>query len=390
MNTWIRRLLPVLVIAAGVLVLMSLVKSRPAPVKSTDGPPPPVVQVRSLQAADHQVLVIGQGTVAPSQQAAITAEVAGRVEWVSEALVPGGVVQAGAPLFRLEPARFKVAVARSEAELARAKTELQLEQGRAAVAQREWALFNRDDAQAEDGDERGVLARREPQLAAAQANVAAAKANLDEARLNLRRTVLRAPFDGLVQSESVDLGQYISPGQAVGQLVGSKQFWVQVTVPVDRLAWFSLPDADGRNGATARVVQRGGQGEIVRSAKVVRLLGELDPQARMAQLLVAVDQPLQGEQPLLLGTFADVHIQGRVLQAATAIPREAVQSDDSVWLVDAQNKLIRHALSIAWRNSDMVFSRQALPDETRVVVSSVPRAVEGMVVKPAAGQGAAE
>ena len=378
MNTWIRRLLPLLVIAAGIVVLVGLTKTRPEPAKSTEGPPPPVVQVISPTPADHRVVVTGQGTVAPSQQTAITAEVAGRVEWVSDALVPGGVVKAGAPLFRLEPARFDVAVARREAELARARTELQLEQGRAAVAEREWALFN--DA---EGSGNSALARREPQLAAAKANVAAAQANLDEATLNLRRTVLRAPFDGIVQRESVDVGQYISPGQAVGQLLGSQTFWVQVTVPLDRLSWFALPAADGQGGAAATVKQRSGSGSSSRAGQVVRLLGELDQDARMAQLLVAVEQPLQGTQPLLVGAFADVDIQGRVLKQVTAIPRQAVLGDDTVWLADAQQQLRRHTLDVVWRNSDTVFTRAPLPDGAQLVTSRVPRAVAGMTVKPA-------
>ena len=254
-----------------------------------------------------------------------------------------------------------------------------MEQGRAAVAEREWGLFEKPGEAR--GVDRGSLARREPQLAAAQANVAAARANLEEARLNLRRTVLRAPFDGVVQNESIALGQYVAPGQAVGQMVGSAQFWVQVTVPVDRLAWFQLPTADGSGGAMAEVVQRSGTSQHVRTGQVVRLLGELDQQARMAQLLVAVDQPLRGEQPLLIGAFVDVRIMGRTLQGVSAIPRQAVLSDDSVWLVDAQQALRRQPLDVAWRNSDEVFVQGGFPTDAAVVVSRVPRAVEGMAVK---------
>lgn len=385
MNKWLRRLLPLLVIAVGVVVLMSLAKTRPEPAKTTEGPPPPVVQVIAPKPADHRVVVVGQGTVTPSQQAAITAEVAGRVEWVSDDLVPGGVVSRGAPLFRLEPSRFEVAVARTEAELARARTELQLEQGRAAVAEREWALFDDDNDTA-----RGSLARREPQLAAAKANVAAAQANLDEARLNLRRTILRAPFDGIVQSETVDVGQYIAPGQAVGQLVGSKRFWVRITVPVDRLVWFDLPNADGTGGAAATIMQRTVDVGHQRSGRVVRLLGELDQQARMAQLLVAVEQPLTGPQPLLVGAFAEAHIQGRVLENVTEIPRQAVLGDDSVWLAEGGNMLRKHALDIAWRNADSIFVRNPLPADSQVVVSRVPRAVAGMAVVTAAASADAQ
>lgn len=379
MKTLLRVLLPVLVVLAGVVVLVSLVKTKPQPAKVTEAPPPPAVDVTVLQAAPHQVRVAGQGTVQPSQQVGLTADVAGRVVWVSPDLVPGGRVQAGEALFRLERDRFEVALARAEAELARAGTELKLEQGRVEVAEREWALF---ESQSEARD--GALARREPQLRAAQANVAAAQANVREAKLNLARTQVAAPFGGVVQSEQIDLGQSVQPGQAVAQLAGDQTFWVQVTLPVERLAWLALPDADGQGGAAAEVVQRTADGLRRRTGRVVRLLGELDPQARQAQLLVAVDQPLQGDTPLLIGTFVDVDMAGRTLDAVLQVPRVAVQDRDKVWRVDADDRLRRVTLDIVWRNAEAVFVRGGLNPGDRVVTSRVPNAVEGLPVAPRA------
>lgn len=384
MSKLLRILLPILVVLAGLVVFGALVKTRPEPAKTTQAPPPPTVDVVTVQAAPHQVTVQGQGTVQPSRQVGLAAEVAARVVWVSPDLVPGGRVSAGQPLFRLERDRFEVAVARARSDLARARTELTLERGRVEVAEREWQLFERD-AKAQDG----ALARREPQLRAAQANVAAAEANLREARLNLQRTEVRAPFSGVVQSEQVDLGQYVQPGQAVAQLAGDQQFWVQVTLPVDRLAWIELPDAGGEGGAQATVVQRAGGQVSRRAGRVVRLLGELDPQARQAQLLVAVDKPLEGEQPLLIGTFVDVDIAGRTLERTLAVPRMAVFDRDAVWTVDADQRLRQQRLDIVWRNADAVFVREGLGDSVRVAVSRIPNAVEGMAVAPRAAQGIA-
>jgi len=55
-------------------------------------------------------------------------------------------------------------------------------------------------------------------------DVAAARARLDTARLDLQRTVIRAPFDGIVAQRSVQIGQRVAPGTPV-----------MTVVPVDRM-----------------------------------------------------------------------------------------------------------------------------------------------------------
>ncbi|NWC37561.1 HlyD family efflux transporter periplasmic adaptor subunit, partial [Pseudomonas gingeri] len=54
--------------------------------------------------------------------------------------------------------------------------------------------------------------------------VLAAKARLDQARVNLERTVLRAPFDGVIAQRSVEIGQQVQTGVRL-----------MTVVPIDRI-----------------------------------------------------------------------------------------------------------------------------------------------------------
>ena len=44
-----------------------------------------------------------------------------------------------------------------------------------------------------------------------------------DAELSLSRTEIRAPFDGVVRSESVDVGAYATPGQPLARLLSAEE-----------------------------------------------------------------------------------------------------------------------------------------------------------------------
>ncbi|WP_370299603.1 efflux RND transporter periplasmic adaptor subunit [Abyssibacter sp.] len=363
------------IVILGVVILMLLVKTKPKPARSDAGPMQPVVEVTRLTAGTVQVLIDATGTVQPARDVQITSEVGGRVESVAGDFIPGGRVKAGDPLIELEPERFELAVAQARANLARVRSDLSLEEGRVQVAKREWGLFDQADSD-------GALAQREPQLAAARANVQSAEAQLRDAQLNLERSAITAPFDGVVQSESVEAGQVIGSGQQLGRLLGADVFHVLASVPVGRLQWLQLPGDDGTPGAQAEIRQPNTSG--TREGRVIRVLGELDPEGRMALLLIEVPDPLSGATPLLVGAFVDVKLVGRELRDTIAVPRAALVESNAVWRVRDDKTLEQASLTITWRGNDAVYVRNGsggLHDGDQILTTRIPLAVEGMHVR---------
>lgn len=372
-------LLALAIIAAGVVVFMLLVGTRPEPARTTSAPTAPRVETMTVSADTARVTVQATGIVEPRRDVAITAEVGGRIDTVSDDFVPGGQVTQGDLLVALDYERFSLAVSRAQAQLAQARSELALERGRVDVAEREWRLFDDSDAGA------GALARREPQLASAQANVQIAEADLRNARLDLERSRLTAPFDGVITAESVDVGQVINAGQTLGRLVGSEVFWVRASVPVDRLRWIAQPDADGNGGATATITQATADQAAPRRGRVVRLLGDLDADSRQARLLIAVPRPLSGDTPLLVGAFVDVAIDGARMDDVIAVPRLALDGRDQLWVVTADDTLSRRSVDVRWRGTDTVYIRNGggLEAGESVLLTRLPLATDGMAVRPA-------
>ena len=146
--------------------------------------------------ASHTPLSIrGHGTVSYAKATALRPQVSGRIEWLHPNLVPGGELEAGELVVKIEADDYEISLAEANAGLEQAKAQLEIERGREAVAEREWEIFEETAANAL-GEERGEfksLATREPQIRAALSTISAAKQRVRRARLSLRRTSLTVP-----------------------------------------------------------------------------------------------------------------------------------------------------------------------------------------------------
>lgn len=391
MKALITALLCVLIVAAAAYTSAWLIRTRPLPERREPTDAGALVEAIEVRPGRTAVRVEAMGTVVPARRVALIPEVSGRIVELSPSLVPGGRIRRGEIVVRIDPRDFEHALARAEADLERARYELALEEGRQTVAKREWSLLEPDVVELEANR---ALALREPHLRNAKAAFSAAESGLADAKLRLERTRLAAPFDCLVEEESVEEGQLVSPQSALATLVGTERFWVQVSVSVDDLAWIRLPSSDGASpGAEARVVQELGRGErIVRLGRVARLLGSLDPVGRMARLLVEIDDPLgpaveegSSDLPLLLGAYVRVEIQGRVLEDAFELSRSALRDGGAVWVANGEDRLEIRPVEVAWRGRESVAILRGLSAGDRVVTSPIPNAIRGMKLRLASG-----
>ncbi len=264
-------------------------------------------------------------------------------------------------------------LATAQANLDAAKAAL-----RSAEAAKRFAEAARDGA-------RAMKEAAEAAARAAEATVAAAKATLERARLDLARTELRAPFNATILAENVDPGAIVSPQTTVATLAGTDEFWVQVSIPVDELRWVRIP------GSRARVYDEAAWGEGVwREGRVVRLLSALEPQGRMARLLVAVADPLGLENPsanlpkLLIGSYVRVEIEGTELPGVIPLPREHLHEGEKVWVM-RDGKLEVRTVKVAFKSRHTALVAEGLEPGDLVVTTPLSAPVDGMPLRVASG-----
>lgn len=368
----------VLVLGAGVFTAVRFIQTRPKPPQRPPAPISPLVETMAVQTGTETAVIRVLGTVVPSRQTLIRAEVSGVVREVAPGFMPGATVAAGAPLVRLEAEDFRLAVAARQADLDSARAALELELGYQEVALHEWTLLQQGGKAMEEAG----LALRKPQLAQAKAKVLQAETALAQARLDLKRTTVAAPFTALVLEKSVEVGSRVAVTDTLATLVDASEYWVEATIPVDRLPWVSLPAKD-RPGSVARVRSQASGSE--REGRILRLRGDLEDQGRLARLLISLPQPLETEPaPILLGEYVRVDIQGRRLEGVVRLPRVALRENDTVW-VARNGALDIRPVTVVWRDTETVLVESGLQAGELVVTSALATPIQDMPLTLAQG-----
>jgi RND family efflux transporter MFP subunit len=337
-----------------------------------------VVRAIAVEQGNHNVIVIGQGTVTPLRQISLVPQVTGKVIEVSESLVNGGVFSKGDVLICIDPADYEAAVTLAKAKVKDSESALRLAAEESAAAREEWRLLYGDDK----AKKIPSLVAKRPQLAAARAALDASRASLEQAELNLERTQIKAPFNGRVASESVDIGQYVSPGQSLATLYSTDAAEVVLPLADEDLFWFNVPGfTPGDGDGSQAIVQATVAGRpLTWQGRVVRSAGMVDEKTRTIDVVVRVEKPYEKKPPLAAGLFVRVEIQGKALNGATVLPRTSLHDGNVVWVV-ADGKLIFRKVKVARIEGDRVVIESGLEEGEQVVTTPLRTVTDGMKVR---------
>ncbi len=371
-----------ILIALGVAAAVAWILFKTAPKTEPEEKPRSItsVQVIELQPTSERTLVTSWGTVIPAQEITIRPQVSGQIIEQHNDLIPGGRLAKDDILLKIDPAEYQLNLVEREAELANAQFEYDLELGQQAIAKREWERLKKEIP---DSDANPALALRKPHLQKAAAMVTKARNAIAQAQLDLERTTLTAPFNCMIVSESVDIGQLVDSGNDIANLVGSDTFWIQASVQLsdlERIQVSQNPHAEIRLDT--------GSNRKPWKGKVIRLLSDLERNSRMARILIEVEDPLglkkpENDQiPLLLGSYVRVDIEAGNLENVLKIPRAALREGNRIWLVKPDNRIRIADPEILWRQEETIFISNILQQGERLIVSDLRSALPEMEVRP--------
>lgn len=374
--------LPVLVLALGAYVALLIIRAKPEPEQRPPTISLPLVHVMEVKPESRRLAVRAEGTVAPRTTSQLTSEISGRVVWVSPSLVAGGFFDAEEVLLRIDSRVYRLGVVRARAAVAQAKLKLATEEQEAALARQEWENLGSGPPTS--------LVLREPQINEAKALLAAAEAALEHAEYDLERTRVKAPYDGRVWSETVDVGQFIAPGAALARLYGVDFAEVRLPIPDEELAYLHLPLAyRGQTQAAAGptvVLSAEFAGKRHQwSGRILRTEGEIDPRTRMVHAVAQVKDPYgrgsdRSRPPLAVGMFVEAEIRGKWVSDVVVLPRSVLRGDQ-VLVVDEADRLHYRTVEILRAERDQVLIASGLSEGERVCVSVVQTPVNGMRVE---------
>lgn len=377
----LRVLLPAGILTGGVLFAAWLVLN---PTQLDEASPeivPVAVRVMEVRSEPTKLFVESQGKVQAARTVNLSTPVAGTVAWISPKLEAGGYVVEDEPLLRLDSSDYEIALARSEAALEQAVAE-------ELHARSEYERLR-------ELGERRLASESQIQNAERLANVTAARINeietqLRQARIDLDRTEVRAPFDAIVQSRQVELGQYANRAQNIAVMYGADEVEVRLPLAIRQLGYLDVPldfrgELDRRVAPVVRLEGLYGGQQHVWFGRMVRTEATIDPDSNTVQSIVRVTQPQETEKnaiPLPIGLFVEASISGREIDDIIALPRAVIRNNNQVLVVDAENKMYYREVEIFRFEEERVLISGGLAPGEIVCISPIQAVVNGMTVQP--------
>ena len=374
----VKVVVPVAILAVAFLgaaiLLATSQRLRPA----QPDPAPTAVRVVQVRPGIVQMAVHAQGSVAPRTETDLVPEVFGTVVWVSPNLVSGGYFEQGELLLRVDDRDYQNSVDRAEASISRAEAEDQL------------AQFNL--TRSIELELKKLISQSDLENAIRTANVTKAtlrdaRVVLEQAERDLTRTQIRAPFTGLVRSERVDVGQFVSRGASVASVYGSDYVEVRLPIADRQLAYLSVPltqrgELDGDAPMVTLSASFAGA-EQQWLGRIVRTEAEIDAASRMVHAVARIRAGEDGNtMPPPVGLFVQAEIEGRLVDNVTVLPRSALRNGNQVLVMDEDRRLQYRTVEILRIYRDEVYIVEGLSTGEVVCVSPLQTVVSGMLVSP--------
>lgn len=270
------------------------------------------VEVQPVATRSVEYAVSAVGSVEAFETVAVTARIAGVVENVR--FQEGDLVSPSQVLAEIEPQRYRLAVTSAQAAL---------EKARASKAEAEAGLARRESVNARNPD----LVKAEDvdafrtQVRVATADVLEKQADLDLAELNLRYAYVKAPVAGVIQTRTVQTGQYVQTGTVLATLMRREPLLLRFTVPEQDAGRL-------RSGLVARFAVTGAGGEY--TATLSHVAAAADQASRMVTVTAHVDDPRRGD--LRPGAFAQVRVPVGAVKDAPVVPQTAIRPSERGFL----------------------------------------------------------
>ena len=378
-NVAMKSVITVGIIFFAMIVAYGLLATAPQPEQIEPEEVATAIRVIRIKKQSIQLEVLSQGNVLPRIQSELIPEVSGRVKWMSPKLVSGGYFDKDEILLSIDDRDYRSSVARNQARVTRAKAED--EHTRFELRRMQELVKNKLTSQS--SLENALRNER-----VAQATLVEARISLEQAQRDLWRTEIRAPYEGLVRTKRVDLGQFITRGQSVASIYASDSVEVRLPVADRQLAYLDLPLGyrgelpDALSPEVVLSTTYGGQ-RYEWIGKLVRTEAEIDSKSRMINAIVRVDNKFDdGHPPLPIGLFVAASIKGRTVDNIVSLPRAALRNQNQVLIVDKNNRLRYRSVEVMRFEKDKVIISAGLEDGEVVSISPIQTVIDGMRVEP--------
>ena len=203
---------------------------------------------------------------------------------------------------------------------------------------------------------------------AAISDIKRAEAQMRVAQAGLDRTIITAPFSGVIAHISGELGEFTTPSPPgiptppTIDLINDSCLYVNA--PMDEV---DAPKI--KVGQEARITLDAMPNKIFpgKIRRIAPYVTEIEKQARTVDIEVEFQQLT--EDILLVGYSADVEVILERRNEVLRIPTQAIRQNNTVWVVDAHSKLIERQLETGLSNWSFTEIRSGLKEGDQILIS---------------------
>lgn len=424
---------------AGIAFVAIMVALKQPPERATGQPLAIPVRIVEISPRVFRTEARGYGQVLPAQSWNAVANVGGRIVWKNPELESGNLIPAGTRLLQIDPTRHELAEASARADLAGIEAELRqldqeerntrellkLEEGRLTLARRELeraktlsgqgalsqtrldeqqrATLQQEQAVQSLTNQLNLVPLRRETLKARRARTESA---LAAAREDLKDTRFEAPWDLRVHQVNIETGQHVSPGQTlfIADDIARAEATVQLEVAelrrvLSQLSGNPIPEA-GDQAANTFInfheqlpleqldiqVTPTSAPDAHWTGRLTRVTGSMDPTTRTVQAVISVENPYRDARPparppLVRNMFVQASITAATPEPVIVVPSSAVHQG-AVYLADADNRLLRQKVTVAWQQGESAVIAGGLSAGERLILDDLIPAIDGTLLAP--------
>ncbi len=311
------------------------------------------------------------GTIDACRRSKMSPAIGGQI--ASLHVKEGDLVQKDQILIELWNKESKARVKESKARVKAAERSAQqvciLSDRAQREAKRKTELLERGLASEEDAET--AVSNAESQSAACDAaltQVEVYQASVEVIEASLERTMLIAPFDGIIAEIEGELGEYVTPSpvgvatKPTVDLIDSS--CIYISAPIDEI---DAPEVV--SGMTARITMDafGNQEFPATVRRVAPYVLDLEKQARTVEIEAVFDNP---DQTLLPGYSADIEIIIDRVENTLSIPTQTIMRDNFVYVIDIETMtLAKKQIEVGIGNWQYTEVTNGLSEDDQVVLS---------------------
>lgn len=351
---------------AMMLTVAGCAKKQQAPAQAT------LVKTMQVIKRDTPIVYDYTGFVQAQQEMELKAQVSGQI--TGKFFKGGDTVVAGQKLYTVDARTYHANVLNAQAGVANARAALAVA---SLDAERYTKLYEQNAISKQALD--NVIMQRDQAMAAVNAQ----EALLENAQINMTDTTVRAPFTGRIDTNAVEVGNYVVAGQtSLVKISNTDPVYVQFTMAEPEYLKLSAAQ-DGNGGAAldnlTAVLSDGSTYDI--KGKIAEVNRGINDNTGTLTIKALFSNPARR---LLPGMFAHVQATAGIKKDALLIPKRAVTEmlyKKFVYVVGSDNKVTMKEITLGPSVGRLYMVESGLNGDEVLVVEGTSKVRQGAEVK---------